>query len=120
MQRETITLKRGGEKGLGFSIAGGRGSTAYKDGDPVNRLVLLFGFVDLSSLGETVLLPRKKFECDRAVSMSIVKPKPKVLLQSITTGETNAPIRTTQCTNQKSREVQVINIKHGKTRASKS
>ena len=34
-QRETITLKRGGEKGLGFSIAGGRGSTPYKDSDPV-------------------------------------------------------------------------------------
>ncbi|XP_068737524.1 protein scribble homolog [Montipora capricornis] len=33
-ERETITLKRGGEKGLGFSIAGGRGSTPYKDGDP--------------------------------------------------------------------------------------
>lgn len=33
-ERETITLKRGGEKGLGFSIAGGRGSTPYKDSDP--------------------------------------------------------------------------------------
>lgn len=32
-EKETITLKRGGEKGLGFSIAGGRGSTPYKDGD---------------------------------------------------------------------------------------
>lgn len=36
-QKETITLKRGGEKGLGFSIAGGRGSTPYKDGDSVSR-----------------------------------------------------------------------------------
>ena len=35
-QKETITLKRGGEKGLGFSIAGGRGSTPYKDGDSVS------------------------------------------------------------------------------------
>lgn len=33
VEKETITLKRGGEKGLGFSIAGGRGSTPYKDGD---------------------------------------------------------------------------------------
>ena len=39
-QKETITLKRGGEKGLGFSIAGGRGSTPYKDGDSVNRRTL--------------------------------------------------------------------------------
>jgi hypothetical protein len=35
-QRVTVTLKRGGDKGLGFSIAGGRGSTPYKDGDPVS------------------------------------------------------------------------------------
>jgi len=35
---ETITLKRGGEKGLGFSIAGGRGSTPYKDGDSVRSV----------------------------------------------------------------------------------
>ncbi|KAK3743341.1 hypothetical protein QZH41_013908 [Actinostola sp. cb2023] len=33
-ERVTVTLKRGGDKGLGFSIAGGRGSTPYKDGDP--------------------------------------------------------------------------------------
>ncbi|EDO33432.1 predicted protein, partial [Nematostella vectensis] len=33
-EKETITLKRGGDKGLGFSIAGGKGSTPYKDGDP--------------------------------------------------------------------------------------
>jgi len=37
LQRVTVTLKRGGDKGLGFSIAGGRGSTAYKDGDPVSK-----------------------------------------------------------------------------------
>ena len=47
LQKETITLKRGGEKGLGFSIAGGRGSTPYKDGDPVNRLAFIFCTVDL-------------------------------------------------------------------------
>lgn len=40
-QKETITLKRGGEKGLGFSIAGGRGSTPYKDGDSVNKIYLV-------------------------------------------------------------------------------
>lgn len=37
LQRVTVTLKRGGDKGLGFSIAGGRGSTPYKDGDPVSN-----------------------------------------------------------------------------------
>lgn len=43
-QKETITLKRGGEKGLGFSIAGGRGSTPYKDGDSVfsSKLIIFF------------------------------------------------------------------------------
>lgn len=42
LQKETITLKRGGEKGLGFSIAGGRGSTPYKDGDAVIIIIYFY------------------------------------------------------------------------------
>ena len=57
LQKETITLKRGGEKGLGFSIAGGRGSTPYKDGDSVN--LKLLEFVIPTSYYEILMLQGK-------------------------------------------------------------